>query len=50
MAASMGFGMDASAIWMKYPAWLIVSVSGAVKTINLPPSAVPLTSTAPLLS
>src|SRR5262249_47949522 len=36
---SIQIGIEAIPIWMKYPAWSIVSVSGAVNTINLPPSA-----------
>lgn len=31
-------GSEAMLIWMKYPAWSMISVSGAVMTISGPPS------------
>ena len=33
---SIQIGMDAIPIWMKYPAWSIISVNGAVSTIWVP--------------
>ena len=36
---SSHWGIEARAIWIKNPAWSIDSVSGAVRTISLPPLA-----------
>ena len=36
MTHSIQIGIDAMPIWMKYPAWSIISVNGAVMTICVP--------------
>src|SRR5688500_421919 len=35
---SSHIGSEAMLIWMKYPAWSMISVSGAVRTMRAPPA------------